>query len=404
MERPVTMRGTPQAMRAINDGSALRLLLEHGQLSRTELGALTGLSKPTASQTLTRLERAGLVVSVGLSTLGTPGRAAELYEINPSAGHAVGFDVEPGVIRAAAVDLSGRVVAQVQVAGKPGERDAVVHVTRAYNELLAAARLTPDQVGSAVLGVQAGYDPAAKALRHAKHLPGWHGPDLRDRLTAALGTSVEIENDVNLVALAEYASGASAGTMTSVLLWSGSGIGAAVLIDGRLHHGATGSAGEVGYIPVPGQPLRAPSGRKSAGGFDRSCSAAAIRELGRSLGLHGTNPVRMVQSALAGGRSGEEFLDALAERYATGLTAIIAVIDPEVVILGGPILQAGGEQLRTRVAHTVAQLGMRPVPTRLGLMVDQPVLTGSCRVALSALRDSIFANPIRLAAASRENR
>jgi len=229
--------------------------------------------------------------------------------------------------------------------------------------------------------------------------PGWQGPDIRDRLTAALGTSVEIENDVNLVALAEYAAGASIGTMTSVLLWSGSGIGAAVLIDGRLHRGATGSAGEVGYIPVPGQPLRAASGRPSAGGFDRSCSAAAIRELGRSLGLRGTDPIRMVRSATTGGAG--EFLDALATRYATGLTAIIAVIDPEVVILAGPILHAGGELLRARIAHQVAELGMRPVPIQLGLMVDEPVLTGSCRVALSALREAIFANPTRPALPSR---
>lgn len=389
-------------MRAINDGSALRLLLEHGRLSRTELGALTGLSKPTASQTLTRLERAGLVLSVGVSSLGTPGRAAELYEINPSAGYAVGFDVEPGLIRAAATDLSGRVVAQVQVAAKPGERDAVVHVTHAYAELLDAAGLTRARIGSAVVGVQAGYDPAANALRHAKHLPGWQGHDIRARLTAALGTNIEIENDVNLVALAEYAAGAAAGTMTSVLLWSGRGIGAAVLIDGRLHRGATGSAGEVGYIPVPDQPLFTPSGRRSAGGFDSSCSAVAIRDLGRSLGRRGADPARMVRAALDGGPGAEEFLDALALRYAIGLTAIIAVIDPEVVVLGGPILQAGGELLRARVAHHVAELGMRPVLTRLGMIVDQPVLTGSCRVALSGLRDAIFADPVGSAAAARQ--
>jgi predicted NBD/HSP70 family sugar kinase len=395
VERPVTMRGTPQAMRAINDGSALRLLLEHGRLSRTELGALTGLSKPTASQTLTRLERAGLVLSVGVSTLGTPGRAAERYEINPSAGYAVGFDVETGIVRAAAVDLAGRVLGRVRVAGKRGERDAVAHVTQAYAELLAVSKLERDQIGSMVLGVQAGYDPTARALRHAKHLPGWQGGDIRDRLTEALGTRVEIENDVNLVALAEYAAGASNGTRTSVLLWSGRGIGAAVIIDGRLHRGATGSAGEVGYIPVPDQALRAPSGRRNAGGFDRSCNATAIRDLGRSLGFRGTDPVRMVQTALTGGDAGEEFLDALALRYATGLIAITAVIDPEVVILAGPLLQAGGEHLRARIAHHVAENGMRPVPVKLGLTVEEPVLTGSCRV-----RDSIFANPVGAAASS----
>ncbi|MCU7725405.1 ROK family transcriptional regulator [Actinoplanes sp. KI2] len=391
-------------MRAINDGSALRLLLEHGRLSRTELGALTGLSKPTASQTLTRLERAGLVLSVGVSNLGTPGRGAELYEINPCAGYAVGFDVETGVIRAAAADLSGRMMAQVRVAAKPGERDAVAHVTRAYEELLAASGLTREQVGSVVVGVQAGYDSGAGALRHAKHLPGWQGGDIRDRLGAALGTRVEIENDVNLVALAEHADGAAVGTMTSVLLWSGRGIGAAVIIDGRLHRGATGSAGEVGYIPVPDQPLRTPSGRRDTGGFDRSCNASAIRDLGRSFGLRGTDAVRMVQSALAGGSAAEEFLDALAARYATGLIAIVAVIDPEVVILAGPILQAGGEPLRARVAHQVAEAGTRPVPTKLGLIVDEPVLTGSCRVALSALRDAIFANPVAAAIPSPPSR
>ena len=394
MERPVTMRGTPQAMRAINDGSALRLLLKHGRLSRTELGALSGLSKPTASQTLTRLERAGLVLSAGPSNDGTPGRAAELYEINPAAGYAAGFDVEPGVIRSAVADLSGRILAQVEVAAGPRERDALAHVGRAYDELLAASGLSRGRIGTAVLGISAGFDPAAGTLRHADHLRGWQRPGIRDALASALGVAVEIENDVNLVALAEYTAGASTGTATSVLLWSGGGIGAAVLIDGRLHRGATGSAGEVGYIPVPYQPRQASADHRNAVSFDESCSAEAIRELGRSLGLRGTDPVTMVRSALSRGRDGEQYLDALAARYATGLVAMIAVIDPEVVVLAGPILQAGGEDLRERIADHVTRTGIRPVPTRLGLMVDQPVLTGACRVALSTLRDSIFANPM----------
>lgn len=383
------MRGTPRTMRALNDGAALRLLLSHGRLSRTELGALTGLSKPTASQMLTRLERAGLVMSVGWNTDGTPGRAAELYEINPSAGHAAGFDVEPGVIRAAMCDLSGNIVSSVSIVRKSGDRDAVSHATEAYAALLSASGLSRSQVGAAVFGLPGVYDPTAKTLRHAKHLAGWQGADLRGKLAAALETDVQIENDVNLVALAEYASGATVGTTTSVLLWSGAGMGAASLLDGRLLRGATGSAGEVGYIPIPGQPLRVTSGGARTGGFERSCGPQGILELGRSFGLHGTDAAAMVQSGPP------EYLDALGARYATGLAAIVAVIDPEVVVLAGPIPQAGGEELRSRVAHHIAEFGMRPVPVRSGQIIDQPVLTGSCRFALTALREAIFADPAR---------
>ena len=79
--------GTPGVLRAMNDRTALDLLLAHGPLSRTRIGKLTGLSKPTASQLLARLEAAGLVLATG-TTEGRPGPNAQLYEVNPSVAHA----------------------------------------------------------------------------------------------------------------------------------------------------------------------------------------------------------------------------------------------------------------------------------------------------------------------------
>ena len=76
--------GTPRVLRAMNDRAALDLLLEHGPLSRTRIGKLTGLSKPTASQLLARLEAAGLVLATGTSE-GRPGPSAQLYAVNPAA-------------------------------------------------------------------------------------------------------------------------------------------------------------------------------------------------------------------------------------------------------------------------------------------------------------------------------
>ena len=103
------MAGTPRTLRAMNDRAALDLLLEHGQLSRTRIGKLTGLSKPTASQLLARLEAAGLVLATG-TTEGRPGPNAQLYEVNPTAAYAAGLDVTPERILAAVSDITGRTV------------------------------------------------------------------------------------------------------------------------------------------------------------------------------------------------------------------------------------------------------------------------------------------------------
>jgi DNA-binding transcriptional ArsR family regulator len=89
----------PALLRSLNDAAALRLLLEHGALSRVDMVRLTGISKPTASQLLARLEEAGLVRSVGRST-GGPGRSAVLFELDPSCGHAAALDVTPQRIHA----------------------------------------------------------------------------------------------------------------------------------------------------------------------------------------------------------------------------------------------------------------------------------------------------------------
>src|ERR1041384_3008160 len=99
--------GTPRVLRAMNDRAALDLLLEHGPLSRTRIGKLTGLSKPTASQLRARLEAAGLVRVTGTSE-GRPGPNAQLYAVNPKAAYAAGLDGTPERRRAAVAHITRR--------------------------------------------------------------------------------------------------------------------------------------------------------------------------------------------------------------------------------------------------------------------------------------------------------
>src|SRR4051812_49976254 len=116
------MAGTPRTLRAMNDRAALALLLEHGPLSRTRIGKLTGLSKPTASQLLARLEASGLVLATG-TTEGRPGPNAQLYEVDPTAAYAAGLDVTPERIQAAVADITGRTVGSCELP-TPGRRPA----------------------------------------------------------------------------------------------------------------------------------------------------------------------------------------------------------------------------------------------------------------------------------------
>ncbi|MGB8945966.1 MAG: winged helix-turn-helix domain-containing protein, partial [Streptomyces sp.] len=91
--------GTPSVLRAMNDRAVLDLLVAHGPLTRTRIGELTGLSKPTTSQLLGRLEAAGLVHTTG-SLSGRPGPNALLYEIDPGAGHVAALSADPTGITA----------------------------------------------------------------------------------------------------------------------------------------------------------------------------------------------------------------------------------------------------------------------------------------------------------------
>ncbi|MEU4255174.1 ROK family transcriptional regulator [Streptomyces fradiae] len=417
--------GTPRVLRAMNDRAALDLMLEHGPLSRARIGTLTGLSKPTASQLLARLQAAGLVVVTGTSE-GRPGPGAQLYGVNPRAAYAAGLDVNPRRVLAAVADLTGRVVGEFTLPVPRRERPgAVRQVTDALDGAVRAAGLARQDVHRVVIGTPGAFDPSTGRLRYASHLPGWHGPGLLEELAAALPMPVEYENDVNLVAVAEQRLGAAAGYRDFVLLWSEEGLGAALVLGGRLHRGFTGGAGEVGFMPVPGAPLVRNVAKAGSGGFQELAGARVLPALARELGLDVPDrgspeaAVRLLRAAAAeeggavaggeddagaygrgkgGGSYGRgddagaygRLLDSYATGLATGLAALVAVLDPQLVVLSGDVALAGGEPLRRRVAAELAELAAARPRLALGAVRERPVLRGALEAALAATRDDVF--------------
>ncbi|GAA0483517.1 ROK family transcriptional regulator [Streptomyces olivaceiscleroticus] len=388
--------GTPSVLRAMNDRAALELLVSQGPLTRTRIGELTGLSKPTASQLLGRLEAAGLVRTTGNVT-GRPGPSAQLYEVNPEAAYVAALSVDPGGVTAVVADITGRVVGEERAAadgqdsrptdGQDAGSATARVVTAAVDGALAKAGLARGDLHRVVIGTPGALDPRTGELRYAPHLPGWHSRALLGELGDALGVPVVVENDVNLAALAEQYEGSAQDHDDFVLVWVDEGVGAAIVLGGTLLRGATGGAGEIGYMPLPGAPLArggpdAAAAPDAGGGFQSLVGQPAILTIARDLGL---DPADAAEALADQG-----VVDEVARRLATGLAAVVAVVDPELVVLSGLVAQAGGERLRVRVEEELTGLALPRPQLRISDIEGDPILTGALRTALVQARDVVF--------------
>jgi predicted NBD/HSP70 family sugar kinase len=400
--------GTPSLLRELNDRAALDLLLGGEMLTRSQISEYTGVSKVTVAQMLARLEDRGLVTIAG-EQAGGRGPNAALYSVVPSSAYVAGLYVDMDLVSAAVADVTGRRVAEVS--GNPnGTDDPAELVRRTVERACAAAGVDVTQLSALVIGSPGVVDPRTGDPQLAVNLPAWHEGAL-DAIKSAWHTPVVIENDVNLAAMAEQADGAAAGAGDFVLVWLGVGVGLATMLGGRLHRGTTGAAGEIGYLPVHGAPLHTDIRHPASGGFQSLAGGSAVRDLAARHGFAAPTPAEAVRTALAAasktmetnddGQSStagaaaaaaEEFLGELAHRVAVGVASVCAVLDPELVVLGGEVGLAGGTVLADRVAAAVASIcpsRPRVVPTSVP---GEPVLRGAMQAAVAQARTALLAS------------
>jgi predicted NBD/HSP70 family sugar kinase len=385
------MPGTPRLLRALNDRAALELLLSRGPLTRAQLGELTGLSKVTASQLVERLEERGLVARVG-EQAGGRGPNAQMYAVVPATAYVVGVEVGPQHVVAATIDITGRISGRVDVSIGDAE-DPVRVVHAAVVEAAEAAGAPLQRVRRVVLGTPGLVDPATGDISFAFDLPRWHR-GLLEALRSDLDRPVLFENDVNLAAIAEAHTGAAVGIPDFVLVWVGRGVGLAVILGGRLFHGSTGAAGEIGYLPVPGSPVPRDVSRRSKGSFQQLIGADAVRAVAREHGFKAASAAEAVTAAVNAGTKGGPVLDELARRLALGVAAVGVVLDPGLVVLAGDIGQAGGLALAQRVQHEVAAIApVSPRVVNTGVE-SEPVLNGALLTGLDAVREEVFGSTV----------
>lgn len=381
--------GTPRLLRALNDRAALELLLTRGPLTRAQLGEMTGLSKVTASQLVERLEERGLVRRVG-EQAGGRGPNAQLYAVTPGSAHVIGVDVGPDRVVAACADITGAIIGRVEQSTQD-TNDPVGVVHSAVVQAAAQAGTDMASVRRVVLGTPGLVDPKTGEISFAVDLPRWHR-GLLDDLRKDLSTPVVFGNDVNLAAVAEAHTGAAVGVDDFVLIWIGRGVGLASVIGGQLHHGSTGAAGEIGYLPVPGADVPRNASKRGVvkGAFQALAGADAVKAIGKKHGFRGADAADVVRAAVAAGPAGEAVLDDLAGRLALGVAAVCVVLDPPLVVLAGEVSQAGGVALAERVEQEVAAITLVSPRVVVSEVAVEPVLTGALQTALDAVRDEVF--------------
>ncbi|WP_405596022.1 ROK family protein [Streptomyces sp. NBC_01410] len=385
------MPASPSTARAINDRHALQLLQQEGPLTAGQLKTRTGLSRPTVADLVERLQGSGLIQVVGEAGTERRGPNARVYGIVADRAHLAALDVRTQSVTVVVADLLGVTLAEASLpigsdtGTEPAVEQAVALLERTAREA-GAPRLHSVGIGAPGL-----IDPVTGELRDTSGLPAWHR-----RLVAALQerlpARVLVENETNLAAVAEQRLGAARDRDTFVLLWLGHGVGAALFLDGRLRKGASGGAGEIGFLPVPGT-TGTPSAVDCGGGFHSLAGSAAICELAADHGVgadrRGEPPAaELVRSAVAAGRG--DFLDALAHRLSLGVAAVAAVLDPGCVVLGGEVGHAGGAELAARVESRVAGLSPLRTEVRAGELGGTAVLSGALLTAREAAQNELF--------------
>lgn len=392
----MTTPGTPTWLRTHNDRAAFRLFLEHGELSRSRLGELSGLSKPTASQMILRLERVGLIEPVG-EVAGSRGPNAISYGVRRDSMTGVAISVLADAIEAVLVDPADAdhpivelPFGELPATGAP--RSPAGDVRAAVEAACRAAGVASSSVSAVAVGVQAAVDPVGDRLSFTDTLPGWPQQGSRRAIEAATGLSVILENDVNLATAAERAA-TGAEPSSFAFVWLGDGLGVGVDVDGLVQRGASGSAGEIGYLEVP----------RSAAAIDPD--AADFTDLlggPAVLRLVGAAPGVRLRDALAGLDTDDVAVASLADRVALLVSPILAVLDPGAVVLGGPTGRAGGDALArlvqerlTREPHPKADPAQggttHRVAVRPSLAGPQPILHGARRMLVEAIRDRLEA-------------
>ena len=313
----------------------MQAIVHCGPITRASIAKQTGLSKQTIGEIARQLEAEGWIQETG-RTSGHVGRTALTYEIVSDAACIIAADLGGTKVRAATVDLAGNIQTEkTEETDRRGGRHVVLQIARLCRSVAAERRIALQAVKLAVIGVPGVPDAETGRVRMAPNIPNLDKIDFRTELCNAMGLDVILENDMNLAVCGEHWIGCGSGIDDLVFISLGTGIGAGIMVGGKLLRGANNAAGELGYLPIGADPFEEESLR--VGALERVVATAGIRSryqdhAGNKLGV-----LAIFDAARGGDQHAYAVVEETARYLAWTIAAVCAVVNPTKVILGGSI-------------------------------------------------------------------
>jgi predicted NBD/HSP70 family sugar kinase len=372
----------PNLLRELSEQAILEAIFREGPITRPEIAERTNISKPTVSAAVDRLVKARLVQPAG-ERPGRRGRTPLAFTVDSAAGYVIGVDIGSTRLRVAAIDIYGERLASLELeTGAVGEQIVAAvrrlegELSATHRELLALGVSTPGVV-----------DPATRRVTSlAWHVSATGELDSLAGLEGRFGVPVRVDNDINMAAVGEKWRGLAGGASTFVFVSVGAGVGMGIVIGDELFRGVHGAAGEIGYLPLARDPFAAQHRR--LGGLEDEIGADGILAAFRAAGGEAGSAREVLERARDGDEAAGAVVEAAAQRIGLAIATVCAVVDPELVVLGGRI--GGSRELLPAVRATVGRL--LPLPTRIevSVLAERAALEGALAMALRDARDRLF--------------
>lgn len=378
---------TSSVTRQLSRRTVFEALLHRSPISRADLSKVTGLSKQTMSEVIDAFEQQGLVHQIG-RTSGNVGRTAVLYELSPEGGHVLGIDLGAGRLTVALADIAGRVLAEAdEPTDSRGGAWVLDQIARLAERLARDNHTHPSRIRSIVLATPGVVNPKSGAIEMAPNITGLGRLNVVGLLTEKLGSPVVFENDINLALLGEMWHGCAQHLANVAFLALGSGVGLGLYVNGQLVRGENGAAGEIGYLPIGGDPLQAES--RTQGCLEYQVGAGGVVRRYKEAGGSQVDSVRDVfERAQAGEALAVGVVDETARLIALAAATVIATVDPQVLVLGGSV--GGRPDFADKVARVLLQVAPRQVEIRTSSLGRRAGVVGALSVALRRLHDEFF--------------
>jgi predicted NBD/HSP70 family sugar kinase len=378
---------SPSDLRASNRERLLQLLRTHGALTQAQLARASGLSPATVSSIARELRDEGWLE-------GTGGRRAAL-SLSRAAGVAVGIDFDHSHVRVAVADLAHTVLAE---ASEPLDVDheaeeGIGLAGKMVRELLHDVGVGAARVTGVGMGLPGPLRRDTGEIGDSAILPGWIGARPEEMMSEELGLAVRVENDANLGALAEIVWGAGRGCTELLYVKVASGVGAGLVLNGRLYEGHAGTAGEIGHVTVDESGPVCRCGNR--GCLEVYVGAEAVLEPLRR--RHGAKiTLRQVIALAQEGDLGCRRVIADAGRaLGLAIAGTCNLLAPERVVVGGELAAAGEillEPLRA-IAQRSAIASLRATPVLQGVLGERAEVLGAVALVLRESRRYVAEPP-----------